>query len=93
MIREWGKANARKLQRRLYELLACANLSEMRTFPAARYHPLHGDRAGESAVDLHGTMRLVFVPDHDPIPCKADGGVDLTRITAVTIMEVEDYHG
>ena len=93
MIRKWNVPNAKKLQQRLYELQACANLAEMRMFPAAHCHSLHGDRAAEFAVDLQSTWRLIFVPDHDPIPCKADGSTDLIRITAITITKVEDYHG
>ena len=93
MNRKWGVPNAKKLQQRLYDLQACTNLAEMPTLSAGHFHPLVGDRAGEFAVSLQGTWRLVFVPEHDPVPRKADGGTDLTRITAITIMEVEDYHG
>ncbi len=93
MISKWNVPNAKKLQQRLYDLQDCTNLAEMTTLPAAHFHPLVGDRAGEFAVSLQGTWRLVFVPNHDPVPRKADGGTDLTRITAITIMEVEDYHG
>lgn len=44
-------------------------------------------------MDLWGSYRLVFTPDHDPIPMRADGGVDRTRITRILIKEVVDYHG
>jgi hypothetical protein len=27
------------------------------------------------------------------VPQKEDGGIDLTRVTAVRILEVTDYHG
>lgn len=37
-------------------------------------------------------LRLVFRPNHDPVPLKADGGIDLEHITSITIMSVEDYH-
>ena len=93
MIREWGKNNAKQLQQRSGELQACTNLSEMKTWPAARCHQLHVSRAGEFAVDLQGTWRLIFMPDHDPIPRKADKGFDLANITAIIVTEIEDYHG
>jgi hypothetical protein len=27
------------------------------------------------------------------VPQKEDGGIDLTRVTAIRILEVTDYHG
>jgi hypothetical protein len=27
------------------------------------------------------------------VPRKEDGGIDLTRVTAIRILEVTDYHG
>ena len=53
---------------------------------------LSGDRKGLFAVDLEHPFRLEFKPNHDPVPLKEDGGVDLDEVTAVTIMAVEDYH-
>ena len=29
---------------------------------------------------------------HDPVPRLADGGIDLGHVTAITIIEVIDYH-
>ena len=72
-----------------------ANAPNLATVPISkpeRCHPLKGDRRGEYAVDLIHTRRLIFCPDHDPIPRKEDGEIDLFRITAVKIVEVEDYH-
>ena len=51
-----------------------------------------GRRKGEFAVDLKQPFRLVFRPNHDPVPLKTDGGIDLEHITSITIMSVEDYH-
>ncbi len=53
---------------------------------------LTGDREGHYAVTLSGNWRLVFRPDHDPLPLLPDGGVDLERVTAIKIVEVIDYH-
>ncbi len=44
-------------------------------------------------MSLWGSYRLVFVPDHDPIPTRADGGIDRTLVTKISITEVVDYHG
>ncbi len=57
-----------------------------------RRHQLEGNRAGQYAVDLVHPNRLVFVPNHDPIPRKKDGGIDTDQVTAITIIEVVDYH-
>jgi proteic killer suppression protein len=71
--RELGSASAQKLQRRLAELFNAANVSEL---VAGRPHPLHGDKRGCFSVDLHGGDRLVFKPEVQPPPVKADGSID-----------------
>lgn len=58
-----------------------------------RCHPLSSDRKGQFAIYLWGSYRLVFVPDHDPIPTLPDGGLDRTKVTQISIKEVVDYHG
>ena len=44
------------------------------------------------AVDLVHPYRLVFEPNHKPVPRKEDGGIDTERVTAITILDVVDYH-
>jgi hypothetical protein len=34
----------------------------------------------------------VFRVANEPIPLKADGGVDKAKVTAIKIESVEDYH-
>jgi hypothetical protein len=48
---------------------------------------------GQFAMYLWGPYRLVFEPDHEPIPRLADGGINLTEVTKVIIREVVNYHG
>ena len=57
-----------------------------------RLHQLEGRRRGQFAVDIVYPHRLVFVPNNDPIPRKCDGGIDLTQVTSITIIDVVDYH-
>ena len=57
-----------------------------------RCHQLRGNRAGQLSLDLDHPYRLIFEPDHDPIPRKEDGGMDWTQITAIVIIGVEDTH-
>ena len=43
-------------------------------------------------IELHGGWRLMFVPKHEPIPIGADGKLDWSKVTAVEIQEIVDYH-
>lgn len=91
--KEWGAMVAKKLRQRLAELKAAPRLSDISPHRPARLHELDHDRAGQLAVDLHDGFRLVFVPNHEPKPTKADGGLDRDRVTSIKIVEVGDYHG
>lgn len=83
---------ARKVSQRHEELKSADTLSIMKLFPAAACHELSGDRKGTLAVKVSGNYRLIFEPNHNPTPRKEDGGLDWGAITAITILEVEDYH-
>lgn len=73
-------------------LRAAPTLQHVSHLPPVRRHELTGDRSGTFAVDLKHPYRLIFAPNHDPIPRQEDGGIDLEKITAIIILEVEDYH-
>jgi plasmid maintenance system killer protein len=88
----FGAAMAKVIRRRLDDLRAAPSLEIMRQLPG-RCHELRADRAGQLSLDLRGPYRLLFVPAHDPLPQKPDGGLDWTQVTAVEIIEVEDTHG
>ena len=32
------------------------------------------------------------MPNHEPVPRKDDGGIDLDKLTSIIIIEVVDYH-
>lgn len=82
------------LKRRLDLLVAASCLADVPNTPPPRRHELSGKRwAGHFAVDLSGNWRMIFKPDHDPVPLRADGGIDLAAVTAVVIVVIEDYHG
>lgn len=90
------KGNPRRqrlIRARLDELADADSLSVMRFLPQANCHQLKGLRAGQFAVKLDKGFRLVFEVANEPIPQKADGGLDWNRITAIRILELaEDYH-
>ena len=87
-----GQRCADLLRQRLDELAALKYLEEIRPFPAPRCHELRENRKGQLAVDLEYPKRLIFKPEHNPIPIKNNGGLDWTKITAVKIIEIKDYH-
>ena len=92
LIREYGPENSRIIIRRMAVLRAAVNLEQVPSLPPERRHELTGTRKGQFAVDLKHPFRLIFTPNHEPVPLKADGGVDLQQITAITVQCVKDYH-
>lgn len=56
-------------------------------------HALGEDRAGQFALSLDGPYRLIFEPDHTPLPRLEDGGIDRQQVTHISIKEVVNYHG
>ena len=76
---------------RLQDLEACTSLEEMRTLPGS-CHELTGDRADQLGIRLSGGTRLILEPANDPIPAKPDGGLDWTKVTAVRVVAILDYH-
>lgn len=88
-----GEQRAKLIRRRLDALRAAVVLEDLRNTPG-RLHELLGDRKGQLSLDLDGPYRLIFTPNHNPIPARPQGGgMDWTQITAVTILEIEDTHG
>ncbi len=91
-VRRFGPDCAKILMRRLDDLRAAEALADMRDVPG-RCHELRADRAGQLALDLRHPKRLVFEPANDPVPRTPGGNLDWGRVTALTILEVVDYHG
>ena len=90
--KEYGQRMSKVLARRLAVLANAPNLAAVPPNKPERRHALKGQRAGQQAVDLVPPYRLVFTPAHDPLPERRDGGLDEERVTAITIIEVVDYH-
>ncbi len=91
LLQRYGSVMAKIIRRRLDDLDAADNLEVMRSLPG-RCHELKGDRKGQLSIDLVHPERLIFVPAHDPVPIKEDGGIDWKRVTSIKIMEVVDTH-
>lgn len=90
MTRKYGPDVARKIKARLLQLRAADCLADLTGSPGG-WHELSGDRKGQIAAKLHGAFRLIFEPV-EPVPRKADGGIDRSRVEAVQILEIVDYH-
>ena len=83
---------AKPLMIRLSTLRAAPTLAHVPTAKPERLHQLSQDRDEQFAVDIKGQSRLIFVPDHDPIPRNADGGINKNEVTAICITEVNTQH-
>lgn len=92
MRKKWGVKTAKKLMQRFTQFDAASSLAVIAKLPGARLHLLEGDRKGQFAVDAGGAQRLVFKPNHNPIPKKGDGSLDLSGVTSVAVLDVVDYH-
>ena len=92
LVQEYGQDNAKKLMRRMTVLFGAPNLLSVPTSPPDHCHELSSKRKGLFAVDIKQPYRLIFKPAHDPIPLKDDLGIDLTKVTAIEIQGIEDYH-
>jgi proteic killer suppression protein len=89
-----GSLRAKKIRHRLNELKAASSLYDFwppKSGPG-RCHELTGERKGQLSVDLDQPYRLIFVPNHEPVPSKPDGGLDWKQVTAIMINGIEDTH-
>ena len=92
MNRKYGGRMSKVLASRLAVLRNAPNLAAVPTSKPERRHMLKGQRAGQQAIDLVHPYRLIFVPAHDPLPERQGGGLDEEQVTAITIVDVVDYH-
>ena len=92
LVKHHGPRRAGLIRRRLDDLRAAGTLEAMRSLPQARCHELKGNRAGQISVDLDHPYRLIFKPASEPLPTRPDGGLDWSKVSAITILGVEDTH-
>lgn len=95
MIKTHGPLRTKKLKIVLTQFRAASNLGIFAPpmSPPHRCHELTGNRKGRLTVDLDHPYRLVFKPNHDPLPERSEGGLDWTQVTAVEITGIENTHG
>lgn len=80
----FGDAKWPLLRRRLATIRAAVTIQDLRNAPG-RTHPLTGNRRGQFAMYLWGTVRLVFEPIE---AARTASGAS----AAVRIIEIVDYH-
>lgn len=86
-----GQDRAARLKRRLDALRAADCLEDLRNVPG-RLHELGMNRKGQLSMDLDHPYRLILTPSSEPAPVRPDGGLDWAKVTAVTVVGIEDTH-
>ncbi len=84
-MRKLGAQNAKQLYKRLPELDAAANVSEL---VAGDPHEYSGDRKGIYSLDLARGGRLLFRSGHKKTPRTSAGNIDWKRVTQVVIIHI-----
>ncbi len=92
LLRNRGKDQSKKILMRMSQISAAPNLQCLRPPTPGGFHELTCDKDGWITCDLDGKWRLVFEPDHNPIPEQDAGGLDWNKVTAVRIRGVVDPH-
>jgi len=93
--RELGKDSANQLKAKLKELDEAENVLELVNGTPHRISGLRGKYAyleGQYSLRLAKAKRLVFQPDHDPVPRKETGEIHWGEVTSVMITFIGDYH-
>ena len=90
--RVYGKAVAARITIRMAVLKNAPTLGDVPTVPPERCHQLRNNRSGEFTVDVGNKQRLVFAPNHNPMPVRQDGSIDPTQVRSITILGIEDTH-
>ena len=85
--KQYGDRMAKTIMIRLAVLKNAPTLARVPATSPERRHRLAGRRKGQCAVDLVHSYRLVFEPTRG-----TDGSDDAGSVTAITIIEVVDYH-
>jgi proteic killer suppression protein len=95
MVKAHGATRSKRLKIVMAALSAAPTLSIFAPpmSPPHRCHELTGNRKGQITMDLDHPYRLIIRPNHDPLPMRAEGGLDWKAVTAIVIVEIKDTHG
>jgi len=84
--------NAKIIAIRLAQISAAFSLQVLMTVPGAKCHALTGDMKGSWAISVSGNDRLIFYITHDPIPLNPDKSINVSMVTKITLLRIQDYH-
>jgi plasmid maintenance system killer protein len=84
--RRYGNERWALLRRRIAALVAAPTLADLTNAPG-RCHGLRADRAGQFAMNLWDSYRLIFEPAA-PITQMADGGIDRRAVITVRVIGI-----
>lgn len=90
LVAEFGPDCARKIARRLLVLEAAECLADVPSLAPDRRRELTGRQKGQFAVDAERRLRIIFLPKNNPASTNEGGDFDLTRVTSVELLEIED---
>ena len=95
--KKYGYKNGKLIMLRQSQMRNAQNLLEFSNIPPRpRCHELKHkkgrDLTEKFAASLDGSWRIIFEPNEDPLPLDSDGSLIWSKICAVTIIGVEDYH-
>jgi len=95
MVKAHGVNRSKRLKIVMAALRAAPTLSIFAPpmSPPHRCHELTGNRKGQISMDLDHPYRLIIKPNHNPLPMRAEGGLDWKAVTAIVIIEIKDTHG
>lgn len=89
LTKKYGPALTKKIRTRMLYLEAARNLEELLRMPG-KWELLKGGRKNQISGRLPNGNRLIVKPDNPKF--KEDGGLDLSQITSITVMEITNYH-
>lgn len=96
LVKEYGDRRAKLIAKRMKALRAAESLQDLAPPLSGpeRCHELTGGKLrGQISVDLDYPYRLLFIPNHNPLPQRPEGGLSWSEVTAITIIGVKDTHG
>ncbi len=95
-LKLYGQRRAYYLGLLLYKFEAAPSLATFVPYGRPeRCHELTEGKRGKEwqlSADLEHPYRLIFRPTEIPPKLKPDGGLDWSKVTAITILGVEDTH-
>jgi|SRR5699024_1686415 len=91
-LRKAFGSRAKKVKQRINQLKAADDLWTISKMPQLYLHPHKGRNKGLWSIDVKNNWRMLFSINHNPIPVKDDGGVDLKKVFQIRIEEIVDPH-